>query len=94
MAFTEDLSVFFNTDDFAIGCVYDGATPVDVIFDRAYIEALADIAGTAPVALALASDIPAAAEGKSLVINGTTYTIRGREPQDDGAVVLLRLEAP
>lgn len=94
MPFDEDLSVFFNSAELASTATYNGATPVDVIFDRAYIEALVNMAGTAPVALALASDIPPGAEGKTLAISGTTYTIRGREPQDDGAVVLLRLEAP
>ena len=31
--------------------------------------------------------------GTSIVIGGVTYTIRGREPLDDGAEVLLQLEA-
>lgn len=36
---------------------------------------------------------PVEFEGQTLTINGTAYTIRGRDPQDDGAVVLLQLEA-
>jgi hypothetical protein len=31
---------------------------------------------------------------KTLLVNGVTYTIRNREPMDDGAFVLLQLQAP
>lgn len=92
--FTEDLSAFFNTDDFAIAATYNGATAVNVIFDRAYVETLTGIAGTNPVALVQASTVDANPKGKTLLISGTTYTIRGFEPQDDGATLLLQLEAP
>lgn len=91
MAFTEDLSVFFSTDDFAIAATYDGGTTVNVIFDRAYLQTLGIVSGTDPQALGKASDFPVTAVNKTLVISGTTYTIRSREPQDDGAIVLLQL---
>jgi hypothetical protein len=90
--FTEDLDAFLDTDEFALDATYNSATAVKVIFDAAYLEQLG-IAGTGPVALGKASDFPAAAVGKTLAISSTTYTIRNREPQDDGAWVLLRLEA-
>lgn len=89
--FTEDLSAFFNTAEFATAATYNGATPVAVIFDAAYLAQLG-IAGTNPVALGQASVFPAAAVGKTLVIGGVNYIIRNREPQDDGACVLLQLE--
>lgn len=91
MAFTEDLSVFFDTDDFAIAATYNGATTVNVIFDRSYLQTLGIVNGTDPQALAQASDIPTTAVGNTLLISGTTYTIRSREEQDDGALVLLQL---
>lgn len=87
--FTEDLSVFFNTAEFATAATV-GATPVPVIFDAAYLASLG-IVGTNPVALAKASD-SAAAVGATIVISAVSYKIRGREPQDDGATVLLQLE--
>jgi hypothetical protein len=90
--FTEELDTFFDTDDFALAATYDASATVNVIFDNAYIEALTGVASVNPVALAKTSDVPAAGVGKTLVISGTTYTIRNREPQDDGAVVLLQLE--
>ncbi|MCR4332815.1 MAG: hypothetical protein NUV34_08980 [Sulfuricaulis sp.] len=93
MAFTEDLSPFFALK--ADGGLADpgtvGATPVNVIFDAAYLEPLGIVATTNPVALAQASD-SAAAVGSTITISGTAYTIRGREPIDDGATVLLQLE--
>ena len=91
--FSEDLDLFFDPADFATAATYNGATAVNVIFDAAYLEQLG-ISSTNPVALGKASDFPAAAVNKTLLINGTTYTIRDRQPQDDGAMVLLQLSAP
>ena len=90
--FTEDLDAFLNEDEHAVAGTYDGATAVSVIFDNAYLEQLG-VAGTRPLATGKATDFPAAAVSKTLVISGTTYTIRAREPTDDGAFVLLQLEA-
>lgn len=91
--FTEDLTAFFDaTTGHALDATYDGATAVKVIFDAAYLEQLG-MAGTKPAAVGKASDFPAAAVTKTLLISGTTYTIRGREPIDDGALVLLTLKA-
>lgn len=89
MAFTEDLTVFFDTDDFAVAATYNGATAVNVIFDAAYLAQLG-MTGTNPVALGRAADF-ASPVGKTLLIGSTTYTIRNSEPQDDGALVLLQL---
>lgn len=90
--FTEDLSPFFDTDDFAIAATYNGNTTLNVIFDRAYVEAYTGIAGTGPVALVQTSTLPDAnPNGKTLVISGTTYTIRAFEPHDDGAITQLKL---
>ena len=91
MAFEEDLAPFFDEDEFATLAIYNSSTEVRVIFDNTFLSQLG-IAGTNPAALGQAIDFPAAAVGKTLKIGTTTYTIRGREPQDDGAVVLLQLE--
>lgn len=90
--FEEDLDAFLDPRDHGVEALYDGATTVHVIFDNAYTESFG-IAGTSPVALGKASDFPAAsAIDKTLVIGGTTYKIRNRQPQDDGAFVALQLE--
>lgn len=90
--FTENLAEFFQVGDFADAAVYDGGATKNVIFDRSYLDQFGVVAGAAPVALGPASEFPQACIGKTLVIRGTTYTIRSREPQADGAVVLMKLE--
>lgn len=90
--FEEDLTAFFDTDELALAATYAGSTAVNVIFDAEYVEAFG-VAGANPAALGRASDFPAGAVGNTLLISGTTYTIRNREPVDDGALVRLQLEA-
>lgn len=96
--FTEDLDAFFTLK--SAGGLADPATlqggatdGVPVLFDAAYM-GQAGLAGTNPVALVQAAHVAAGDIGKTLTINGTAYTIRNREPQDDGATVLLQLDAP
>jgi hypothetical protein len=92
VALTEDLAPFFDTAyGFAVAATYDGASPVSVIFDNAYLEQLG-IAGTGPVALVRASQVAADPTGKTLAIGAQTYLIRNVRPMDDGAVVLLNLQ--
>lgn len=92
MAFAEPLSVFFDPNDFAVVALYNGATTVNVIFDAEYTEPLGnDVQGSAPVAWCQASLLPGVAHGDTLVINATTYKVRGVEPDGTG-VLLLRLE--
>ena len=95
MEFSEDLDVFFLLK--SEGGLADEATAgwggtVNVLFDRAALNTFG-VAGTDPQALCQASDVTASRVGQTLTINGSIYTIRGRDPQDDGAVVLLQLEA-
>jgi hypothetical protein len=45
-----------------------------------------------PVALVKASDVAVSDVGKTLTINSVVYTINDRQPQDDGATVLLQLQ--
>lgn len=88
--FSEDLTVYFDTaDGFALAATV-GSTTVPVIFDAAYLRELGVVSGTNPVALAMASS-SAASVGATIVISGVSYTIKDREPQDDGALVLLQL---
>ena len=94
MAFTEDLSVFFDaTGGFADTATLDAVASGAVIFDRAYLREMGMVSGADPVALAKATDYSSSDVTKTLVINGKgTYTIRDVQPQDDGACVILQLE--
>lgn len=91
MAFVEDLTLFFG--DFAVTATLQAvAVTSGVIRDAAYIEALTGVVeGRAPVALGIAAEMPAVAQGQALVAGGTAYTVRGVEPDGTG-LVLLRLE--
>lgn len=94
MAFTEDLAAFYALK--SAGGLADPATHASatkpVFFDQAYLEQLR-MAGTNPIARARASDFVVGDIGSAIVIGGVSFTIRGREPIDDGAEVLLQLEA-
>lgn len=94
--FTEDLDAFLDDDDFAIAATLQGGATggVAVIFDRAYLEQMG-LAGTRPVAIAKASAVSEAdvVAAKTLTISGTAYTLKGREPIDDGSLVMLTLKA-
>ena len=87
---TEDLDTMFDDEEFAVtGTI--GTNLLDVIFDRAYIELHGMVSGANPIALAKASDTSAVV-GTTITIEGTAWTIRDRQPQDDGKTVLLQLE--
>lgn len=89
--FAEDLSPFFDAADFATAATLQGlGTPINVIFDAAYLEALG-VSSANPAALVKAADVAESDVGKTLTINSVVYTIRDRQPQDDGATVLLQL---
>lgn len=93
MAFTEDLRAFISTNDFAVSAVYNGVS-IDVIFEAAYFEenmGSVGFQGSAPMVTALTIDVPNAAHGETLVINGVTYKVASVEPDGTG-ITVLRLE--
>lgn len=91
MAFAEDLTVFFNEDDFAVAATLQGVA-VRGILDEEYLEPLGNVVeGRAPVFQCAASSVPAVAHGQTLVVGARTFKVRGVEPDGTG-VVLLRLE--
>jgi len=94
MAFDEDLSVFFDEDDFAVAATLNGTAAGNVIFDRDYLRQLGIVEGANPVALGQSADYDGTdVVNGTLALSGTSYTVRSREPLDDGAVLLLQLEA-
>lgn len=95
MAFTEDLSEFFDTTHgFGVTATYNGATPINGIFDAAYFEPEAGFGGiqlSQPVFLCRTADVPSATHGQTLVVNSVNYQIVGVEPDGTG-MTLLKLE--
>lgn len=100
MAFTEDLSVFFNAAEFALAAEVVGGVEDDyaglVIFDAngAVLETFG-VQTSGPAALRRTSELSEAVEGAELDIEhagGTVrYLIRSATPMDDGALTLLAL---
>lgn len=89
--FTEDLTPFFSTDDFAVDAVWTpaaggGPFTIQVIFDHAYREfslGEAGQAGREPECLAIDAQIAQGSgmkRGDSLLVNGTTYKVDTVEP--------------
>lgn len=93
MAMDEDLDVFFDDDDFAVTATLNGTASGNVILDRDYLRALGMVESTNPQAMAQAAEYGTAVLDGTLVAAGGTYVIRSRQPQGDGACVLLDLEA-
>lgn len=95
MAFTEDLSVFFNTTyGFAVVATKADASEKNVILDNEYLLAHGMVSTSDPVALAQAADFLSSDVGNTVVISGTTYRIRDvQKVPPDGALVAVQLEA-
>ncbi len=94
--FTEDLTVFFKSADFATVATYKaggvgGGVTKNVIFDAAFAAQLGMDAVT-PVALVITSDFPSVSNMDTLTIGSTVYRISESQPHDDGAISVLQLE--
>lgn len=92
MPFSEDLSFFFDDDDFAGTALLNGTVSGNVIFDEEALRAFGMVSSNNPVALAIAAEYGTSVLNGTLALLSGTYVIRDRQLQDDGAVVLLQLE--
>lgn len=87
MAFTEDLSVFMSTAEFAVDVIIDGVS-VKAIFDNGYALGSGGANGfstSQPMLTLSTSDVPANPVGKSVLVNGLSFTIE--TPEHDGTGV-------
>lgn len=85
---TEDLAPFFA--DFGVSVTIGGVAGIG-IFDNAYAQALGFTAGTSPVLIVKAADVPAVAQGDAVVVATLNFTVAGIEPDGTG-LALLRLQ--
>lgn len=95
MAFTEDLDAFLDEDEFAVAALYDGTASILGIFDNGYGEAplgLVGVGGTEPRFRCKAADVDADPADKTLVIDGTSWTIVRGEPDGTGLTRLILRE--
>ena len=96
MAFVEDFSDFYNTDDFAVTVTYTpqggSASTITGIFDDEYqlIDAgEVGVSGTSPVFECPTASVPDAATGDTLIINAVTYLVVEAQPDSTGVTVLI-----
>ena len=93
MAFSEDLSEFFDVDDFAITATWNSQS-VKGIFDNEYFDETGGVGveSSNPVFMCTAADVSGIAEGDAITINATAYTVAG-PPQPDGTgAVIIQLQ--
>lgn len=91
MAFTEDLSVFFDAAGFGLAATW-GAYSATVLLDAPTEDVLGgrvssdEYQATLPYA-----SLPGIARGAAITIAGVAYTVREVDRLDDGAIKRLRL---
>lgn len=91
MAFTEDLTQFFNEDDFAQAGTLNGVAVLG-IFDNSYLTGTvgpAGMASTGPMFILATADVPASPVGKTLITGGVTYTVAEHQPDGTGVSSLM-----
>jgi len=84
----EDLSLFFNTNEFATSALYNGATTIRGLLGKSYI-AINEVESAAPSFTCAANDIPNAKQGDTLVINAITYVVVTVKPDGTGVITLI-----
>jgi hypothetical protein len=89
--FSENLDDFLSTAELAVAATLQGGATVNGFLDAEYVDTLG-MAGTNPAFVCKATDVAASDINKTLTIAAVVYTIRNRQPIDDGAFVRLQLQ--
>lgn len=91
MPFTEDLTVFFDPDDFGIGATI-GASSVNGIFRHEAIE-VQGVIGERPTFQCRTVDVSSVTPGAAASISGTNYIVRVVLPDGTGVTRMILEEA-
>lgn len=91
MAFTEDMTVFFNTDEFAVQVTLDGVAVTGIFEAPWQLGAVGDagMMASAPAIRLPTASVPASPVGKNLVHGAVTYTVAEHRPDGTGVSLLL-----
>lgn len=96
--FSESIDDFFKTAEHATAGTYKpsggSASTVNGIFEKEYLGSEfgnVGIENSNPTFLCKTADVSNAAHGDTIVLSGTTYNIRGVQPDGTG-ITLLELE--
>ena len=90
MAFSEDLSIFINTDTPGYANAIIGVNTIVGLFDNGY-RGFELVGSSDPTLLCADDDIVGVADGTSIVVNGVTYTVAGAPEPDGHGLTLLQL---
>lgn len=91
--FTEELSVFLDTDDFATAVTVDGDS-VDVIFEDTWVELTignVPYSGIKPTVFGRKEDFEGK-NGEIVVVGSVSYTIIDIQPDGSGMVLVILTE--
>lgn len=93
MAFTEDLTPFFDTvNGFAETVTYQGSTSIAVIFDNAFIEdrlGAVGIESTKPACLVRTSQVSSVVQGHTIARGAVNYQVASVHPDGTGLTLLV-----
>lgn len=94
MAYTEDMTEFYGDDDpGVVSALWNGTAAVLGQFARGYTDPLLlGVESTDPFFNCPASSVSGVKHGDTLVIAGTTYKVRGVQPDETQMEVNLKLE--
>ena len=84
-----------DTFKLSTGAIYNGGASVDGIFSKDYLDAgegAVSFESSTPAFVCQAADVPAIARADTFLINGTTYSVTGIEPDGTG-LVLIKLRS-
>jgi len=93
MPFTEDFTLFIDTDDFATAITVDG-DPVDAIFESTWVEVTignTPYSGEYPTLMGDESDFTGHI-GDTVVVNTVSYTIIDIRPDGVGMALVILME--
>ena len=86
MAMDEDLTVFLDDDDFAVGATF-GAETANVLLDKPTGEVLGgEMLSTEYAIIYRAEDLTAVIKGSTGTVDGVSYRVREVTLVDDGAL--------
>jgi hypothetical protein len=85
--FTEPLTEFFRTADFAVAATVNGVLAVNGILDEDYVDPLG-ISASAPAFTCAVESWPSPLPGNTLAIGARTWTVLTVEPDGTGIQVL------
>ena len=91
MALIEPLDSFFP--DFGEEAIWKGSSTITVIFDKRFVMSGELVESTQPSVTVRASEVDGVAHEQTLQIRGVEYKIIGIEPDLNGGLVVLILEA-